>query len=210
MAFYHPLPHLHASLLLSWLTASLCRILSRLTFSNIAMAYSYLLFSFSNNTSLSSGMSTASGGGNVRQSRFNQRCGSTVSSGMRIWDSTLHSDGESWDMTVGKVAGDQRVTNLSICTSTVEVGTNGKQVAESIRSCGLWINSQASRDRPGAAIGHQGQHLDGRADLRVQGTRLEPAGMSLWVAVCNCDNILKVMAAASLPSRKFCTSSSFG
>lgn len=72
-------------------------------------------------------------------------------------------------MVIGKMAGGQRVTSLSIYTSAVEVGTKGKQTAESMRSCGLWVHSQASRDIPGAAVGHQGQHLDGRAHLRVQG-----------------------------------------
>lgn len=78
--------------------------------------------------------------------------------------------------------------------------------------CWLWVDSQASGDGPGATVGHQGPHLEGRAGLGVQDgqDKLDPAGTSPSVTESNHDDILRVTAAAFLPSLRFHASFSFG
>lgn len=132
--------------------------------------------------------------------------------GIRPW--TMMGGAGKWHL-VGNKEWDQRVPNVSIWDVhlLLKWKAKGKLVDESIRSCclcWLWVYSQASGDGPGAAT-DQGQHLDRRAGLGTGRARTSwTCGTSSSVTAFNHDDVLRVIAAASLPSPKFYTSSSFG
>ena len=68
----------------------------------------------------------------------------------------------------------------------------GKLMEKRVRSCAcVGCGSTASGDGPGAAGGHQGQHLDRRAGLGAQEGQGEPerAGTSPPVTASNHDDI---------------------